>query len=226
MVSTKDEEQVYSYEAFERFFASVNEESDRSAVIIVVSRIDNLLGDIIRNALIPNASEKDDLLDGDNPLSTFSARINLSYRLGLIDAEFASILRTLKKLRNDFAHQEHAKTLAEAPSIDRAREIISKYVQEDGFQDWVDFVYPSTSARTLTAHFRAAICLLAVRLEGIRREQIGLFFSSPWTIKPPHWQEVPNKTQTPHQKYAPKTPSTALRSSTSPSEKSPSPSNS
>jgi len=45
------------------------------------------------------------MFDGANaPLGTFSARIELAYRIGEINATLARALHLIRKIRNDFAH--------------------------------------------------------------------------------------------------------------------------
>src|ERR1041384_5909756 len=90
--------------AFGHFMRDFLKESDRAAVILGAAKIDALLCAMIESALRPVTSGEDDLLEGDAPLSTFSARIRVAYRLGLIDADFAKLLHVLRKLRNSFAH--------------------------------------------------------------------------------------------------------------------------
>ena len=45
-----------------------------------------------------------DLFDGDRPLATFSARINLAFAIGYIPLNAYSDLNLLRKIRNHFAH--------------------------------------------------------------------------------------------------------------------------
>ncbi|TGK23323.1 hypothetical protein EHQ05_19220 [Leptospira yasudae] len=80
-------------------------ETDRAAVILTASLFDNSLNDLLNNFLISNSSTNDELFDGPNaPLSTFSAKINVAYRVGLISNKFAHDLNLIRKIRNEFAH--------------------------------------------------------------------------------------------------------------------------
>lgn len=83
----------------------IDERNDRSLIILGASIIDEQLYNILSNFLIsPLKANEDDLLKGDNPLSTFSSRIKLVHRLGLVDNEFRLILDTIRKIRNLCAH--------------------------------------------------------------------------------------------------------------------------
>ena len=84
--------------------------AERSAtplVIIAASRIDYLLYEMLNVFLLPKLAKvknKDELLEGDTPLSTFSARIKICRRLGLIDETLYIALERLRTLRNLSAH--------------------------------------------------------------------------------------------------------------------------
>lgn len=83
----------------------LDEKHDRSLIILCSSVIDDQLLRILSAVLLdPVKKNEEDLLLGDNPLSTFSARIKMTYRLGLIDLEFLKILDTVRKVRNYCAH--------------------------------------------------------------------------------------------------------------------------
>ncbi len=66
----------------------LSERSPRLLVIVGASKVDNLLLGILAAYLLPKrakAKDQDELLEGDRPLATLSARIKICYRLGLID---------------------------------------------------------------------------------------------------------------------------------------------
>jgi len=94
-------------------------ESDRAAVILGAAKIDSLLAQVLDRYLLPCPSATDDLLEGDAPLGTFSSRIKACHRLGLIDDQFAKLLNTFRRLRNEFAHEVSAGTLASGSARDR-----------------------------------------------------------------------------------------------------------
>jgi hypothetical protein len=57
------------------------------------------------------------LFDGANaPLGTFSAKINLALRMGLITSTFFTGLEIIRKVRNDFAHNI-SEAQFESPSV-------------------------------------------------------------------------------------------------------------
>lgn len=90
---------------FQKEFAK---ESDRAAVILTASIMDNALHELLKNYFVPNASTNDDMFDGSNaPLSTFSAKITIAHRVGLISSKFTKDLHLIRKIRNEFAHNIH-----------------------------------------------------------------------------------------------------------------------
>lgn len=89
--------------------------SDRSCVIVAAAYIDELLGYIFKLFLTSPSSEKEDkeLFSGYGPLSTFSSKIVLSYRLGLISNYEYKTLQIIRKIRNSFAHDISKDSLLE-----------------------------------------------------------------------------------------------------------------
>jgi len=82
----------------------LDEKNDRSLIILCSSIIDTQLYDLLNTFFVKSIKKDDNLLKGDNPLSTFSSRIKIIYRLGLIDDSFRLVLDTVRKVRNLCAH--------------------------------------------------------------------------------------------------------------------------
>ncbi|MEW6092543.1 MAG: MltR family transcriptional regulator [Chloroflexota bacterium] len=90
--------------AFSNEFAH---ESDRASIILGAAYLDDLLEQLIAGFLVDDQNAMGELLDGNRPyapLSTFSARITAAYCLGLIDYTQYQDLKTIKRIRNLFAH--------------------------------------------------------------------------------------------------------------------------
>lgn len=82
----------------------LNDETPRGAALLACSYIDELLKNII-SAFLIESKEATKLVDGFNaPLGTFSARTAMAYCLGLISEKEHQEILTLKKIRNDCAH--------------------------------------------------------------------------------------------------------------------------
>lgn len=83
------------------------ERSARPLIIVAGSKIDLLLFEMLNFCLLPKiakAKDPDELLEGDMPLATFSARIKICRRLGLIDETLYMTLEKVRRLRNLCAH--------------------------------------------------------------------------------------------------------------------------
>ncbi|WP_156441080.1 hypothetical protein [Burkholderia sp. ABCPW 14] len=94
-------------------------ESERAVVVLGAAKVDADLEDLIKRVLIPSESTRDRLFDQGNALSSFGAKISLAQRLGIIDAEFASVLQTIRRIRNDFAHNATESDLSLADHRER-----------------------------------------------------------------------------------------------------------
>lgn len=104
-------------EAFLNFIKLLQEESDRGCVIVSAAMLDDILLQLLKRRLAPSLEKKDELLeDGSAAFSTFSARIDLAYRVGLLRASTRSTFHLLRKTRNDFAHISNPNTF-DSPSV-------------------------------------------------------------------------------------------------------------
>lgn len=90
----------------DHFDLSIRKESVRAKVILAVCYLDELLYQLIQMVLRPTDDDSDNLLDGPQaPLSSYSAKIELVARLGLISDENKKSLHLVRKIRNEFAHR-------------------------------------------------------------------------------------------------------------------------
>jgi hypothetical protein len=94
----------------ERIFA----ETGRGAILISTSFVDEQLTNLILSVL-PSSKSKN-LLNYPGPLSSFSAKIELSYAFRLIDENTYDRLNSLRKIRNDAAHSSSPFDLNEIKS--------------------------------------------------------------------------------------------------------------
>jgi hypothetical protein len=111
----------------------LGEKLERPVVIIGASKIDDLLFRILEKYLLNSKDPKDDdLLKGDHPISTFSSRIKLCYRLGIIDNDLFKILDQTRKIRNICAHSIEFDTKKE-PIRNHIAEIKKILIIRDSF---------------------------------------------------------------------------------------------
>jgi hypothetical protein len=153
-----------AYEAFMNDFAR---ESDRAAVVLGAAKLDQQLYQLLQKVLLSNPNATDELLDGDAPLSTFSARINLCYRLGLIDRALARALNLIRRIRNSFAHEISGSYLDSGAHGDRVKELVAPFAGlagYDGFKNYYREKWKLKEGPRLD--FRLGLCIVGARLEG------------------------------------------------------------
>lgn len=163
MSEDKKPTRTFDLRDFQRFVDEFKGESDRAAVILGAAKLDLLLYQILQQYLAPSTGGKDELLDGDSPLGTFSAKIMLVNRLGLIDNEFTRALQFVRKIRNAFAHEVSGCTLESGAHRDRVKELVAQLKHKNAFilvrkNEFDDKDEPS-------ANFRTALAFLVGRLE-------------------------------------------------------------
>lgn len=119
-------------------------ESDRACVILAASLLDTALISLLQARLCPNPGNSDPLFDGANaPLSTFSARIDMCFRLGILSSRFCRDLHLIRKIRNDFAHNVAGCAFTESAIRDRIQALAhsSRFSQTD--ESWRN-MFPDT----------------------------------------------------------------------------------
>jgi DNA-binding MltR family transcriptional regulator len=129
----KPTDYIIGYQHIEKLLA---QESSRACVIIFAAKIEELLEKILRKYLVSATTKVDDLLDGDAPLATFSAKIRVAYRIGLIDITFVRALDLIRKTRNAFAHDIEDCTLTDEPHKSRVRELAELLRKSPAFPLW------------------------------------------------------------------------------------------
>lgn len=113
-----------------------NAESDRAAVILGASKLDQLLRELLVKKFLPNPTSQDDLFDSDKPIASFSSRINVAYRLGLIDKQFANSLHLIRRIRNEFAHEAVGASLGEGAHRDRVKTLVAAFSKNKYFEEY------------------------------------------------------------------------------------------
>lgn len=107
------------------FGKQLAEESDRAALIIGAVRIDIALERVLKSVMLHHPGGKDDnLFDQERPLGTFSAKIDLAFRLGLIDGELEHAIHMVRKIRNDCAHSLDGDSLTTQKQKQRLHEAV------------------------------------------------------------------------------------------------------
>ncbi|MGD1083654.1 MAG: hypothetical protein ABSA47_02760 [Verrucomicrobiota bacterium] len=186
-MSTIELKDIADHQAFLDEFAR---ETDRAAVVLGAAKLDLQLYHLLQKVLLPNPCGTDELLDGDAPLGTFSSRINLCYRLGLIDGVLARALHLIRKIRNSFAHEISGNDLGLGGHRDRVKELIAPLCGVEGFNEnkkiYVDRWKLKEGARL---DFRLALAHVGARLEGLQFLVGKCYLDEPLGVIPEAWTE-------------------------------------
>lgn len=98
----------FTPEQLNRTFDEIFKQTDRASAIVSSAILEEILERMLISFFVNHDTIKKDLFDGTAPISTFSAKINIVYHLGLIDINEYRDLKIVKDIRNDFAHSfEH-----------------------------------------------------------------------------------------------------------------------
>ena len=108
---------------------SLKLESDRGVVLVITAMVEKELEEQIILRLIPMAAAQDELLSNSatSPISTFSSKIDLSYRIGLITDSERTVFHQLRKIRNRCAHDIDSQHFGKNHFKDHMRNIINTY---------------------------------------------------------------------------------------------------
>jgi mannitol operon repressor len=117
------------------FAAEFQNEGDRAAAILAAALLDERLRQLLTAYLIDDSKEVALLLDQEQSLGSFGARMRAAYCLGLLDKDLYGLLSGIKKVRNAFAHQLHGLTF-ESPGIANDCKVLRDILRfPAGFED-------------------------------------------------------------------------------------------
>jgi hypothetical protein len=164
-VSERDEAYARFHADFREFVEEFRGESDRAAVILGASKLDQVLGMVLEKFLRPSANSTDDLFSNNGPLGTFSAKIDLTYRLGLIDSTLCRSIHLTRRIRNNFAHEIYGASLSSGSHKDRVKSLVALIKDHDWFINIKDAYFEGADDHR--TDFSTALGLMIVRLEGL-----------------------------------------------------------
>ena len=92
-------EHAYDYQI------ALTEESDRAAAILAAAYFEDRLRDAIMTRFVAlNRRDEIEIFKDYGPLSTFKAKVDIAFALGLYDRKIRKDLHTVRRIRNKFAH--------------------------------------------------------------------------------------------------------------------------
>jgi hypothetical protein len=150
-----------------KFVGELCQEGERAAVVLGAARVDLGIEELLKKILRPNPGGSDDLFEGDRPLSTFSAKIALAYRLSLIENDLERALQLVRRIRNEFAHAHERLTLDQGAAANRLLEL-KRLCQENSTYSAVERRLKESGAPPQLRIFAQSIGVIIVRLECIQ----------------------------------------------------------
>ncbi|AUN03425.1 hypothetical protein RSJ19_11040 [Clostridium botulinum] len=124
------------------FLKEFKNESDRACVILSAAMIENELESLLKKKLVSSSKKTDNLFDNaTSALGTFSSKIDMAYRLGLISKNLCRDIHIIRKIRNQFAHDIYDCNFNNTVIIDKVKELESstQIVKQDlEFRDKFD----------------------------------------------------------------------------------------
>ena len=146
------------YVLLEQMIGSANQESDRGCALILAANLDNRLCELCKALCVNLTSEfEKKLFFGNGSLATFSSRIDISFALGLLSIDEHRDIHLIRKIRNDFAHNEVGVTF-ESPAIkSRCSEL---RMAQEMKTDYPDLAHHVKAARNTFQVVVFSLCLV------------------------------------------------------------------
>lgn len=102
-----------------------SKESERASVIVAAAMLEQALEALLKNALVPIPGDEDAIFDGPYaPLASFSAKIDIAFRIGLIPPSYAKSLHLVRRIRNSFAHDVTGCSVEDSAVRNRTLELV------------------------------------------------------------------------------------------------------
>jgi hypothetical protein len=103
--------------------AEIENSSDRAAAVLGAAFIDDRLTEAIKARFHQDKKVLERLFGHAGALSTFSAKIDVAFSIGMLSKEAIEDLHVIRKVRNEFAHNLRMKSFAAAPVRDLIKNI-------------------------------------------------------------------------------------------------------
>jgi hypothetical protein len=161
------------------FVAALARESERAAVVLGAARLDSALERLICRSMKPHPGGSDNLFGSDRTLSTFSAKIAIAHRLGLINGDVEHVLQLIRRIRNSFAHSIESERLSDSAHKNRLSEVSRACENVEMFQSFRRVLIDDDKQNAEVAVFCAAMAVLIVSLE------LSAHFASPPAVRFP-----------------------------------------
>jgi hypothetical protein len=92
-------------QVYQTAFELIQKENDRGAALLAAMMTEHCLDLLIEKRLLPPYGKENFISGFNSPIGTFSSKIELAYRTGIIPIGLAKLLNGLRKIRNSYAHE-------------------------------------------------------------------------------------------------------------------------
>lgn len=109
-MNTRRDDLIAEFQKLEEFSQAFDYEHDNEREIAIVgcAYIESLLSEILAATFLDDASEVNLLIGDTGPLGSLVARARLLYLLGVLHEQVYKDIKTIGKIRNEFAHKVSA----------------------------------------------------------------------------------------------------------------------
>lgn len=175
----------FDWDIYTQLIEEFRDESDRAAVVLGAAKLDLVMYQILKAYLLPCPNSKDELLDGDSPLSTFSSKINILHRLGITGSSFTRALHLIRKIRNSFAHEVSGCLLSTGAHSDRVKELALPLKHIPYFEEFREHFFndlkgPNIDFRVVLAIMVGRLEVVLMNIESISKEEPLEFINPAW----------------------------------------------
>lgn len=156
------------------FVKGLAREGERAAVVLGAARLDVALELLLKKLMHHHPGGSDNLFEPDRPLGSFSAKIALAYRLGVIDSNFEHALQMIRKIRNAFAHSTTVSSLSDPPHSSQLNELVRDVRKNGDFFDSIAQGLGQLGFPSKLIDFCAAVVVLLMALEMVKAVSVQL----------------------------------------------------
>jgi DNA-binding MltR family transcriptional regulator len=152
------------------FLEEFKKETDRAAAVLARAYLDDRLGALLREKFVGVPKFVEELFHGQGGLSSFSAKISITYAIGLISKQAADDFHIIREIGNRFAHKLHGLSFETPEIADRVGNLrIRKSLrQKDG-------KILSSDSIPVRGRFNIAVALLLLYAVEFRVSQMPKF---------------------------------------------------
>lgn len=106
------------------FRLSLNKETDRGVALVCAAYIETELESLLRKTFIDDPRIVGKLFEYPGALGSFSSKIELVFVMGLVEEDIYKSLRSIKKIRNTFAHSHRERRFRDQDIADQCKNLM------------------------------------------------------------------------------------------------------